>query len=276
MRSLLLAGLIVTTSLAAAPLSVEAADIPARRALYAPQPTPTFSWAGSYIGLNAGASWGEYRFDSISQTFVGGPGPAVFAQTAFAAGRETGFVGGYQSGYNLQFGSVVLGIETDTQILQLERRFALGPAAVGAFAPGDSFSVESSFTGSGRVRAGLAFDRFLVYGTGGFAYAVAQERASYVARPAPGSVALTFRDDDKYLTGWTVGAGVEYALTNGLSVGVEYRHTDFGRERFNLGAFTDAAGNSWAVSSQTKLATDSVTAKVNVKFDHLLGMFNLR
>lgn len=93
-----------------------------------------------------------------------------------------GFVVGGQIGVNWQFNSFVLGVEGD-----------------GSFV--DWGGVDSAETIRGR--AGLALDRFLVYGTGGAA----------------------FEDFDDF--GWVAGAGVEYAFTDFVSAGVEYLHYEF-------------------------------------------------
>jgi outer membrane immunogenic protein len=72
-----------------------------------------------------------------------------------------------------------------------------------------------------RGRLGYAFDRVLVYGTGGFAYG--SEDTYLNAAPL-----LTFsRSAD--LTGWTAGGGVEYAVTNNVSVKTEYLYFEFDR-----------------------------------------------
>ena len=65
------------------------------------------------------------------------------------------------------------------------RSFRLG--APGTFVPGDFDNNLSDWFGTVRARAGVAFDRVLIYATGGLAYT----------------------DDN---TGWVVGGGVEWAL----------------------------------------------------------------
>ncbi len=70
-----------------------------------------------------------------------------------------------------------------------------------------------------RARAGIALDRFLVYGTGGAAVTDLQ------LSNAGGS-------DDDVLWGWTAGAGVEGMLTDNLTARIEYRYTDYGSDDF--------------------------------------------
>ena len=70
-----------------------------------------------------------------------------------------------------------------------------------------------------RGRFGVAFDRYLVYGTAGGA---AGELRSISAIPA-GTTSTTVT----YGT-WTAGAGVEYGITDKLSARVEYLYLDKG------------------------------------------------
>jgi len=146
-----------------------AADLPSRRA---PAPivaaVPVFTWTGFYVGVNAGYGW-----NSDDEVTIDG--------VTFELDNEGGFVGGAQVGYNYQIGSFVVGLEGDIQYAD--------------FGGDDDFS-SSDWFGTARARAGVAFDRALVYATGGFAFA-----------------------DDA--NGWTVGGGVEYAFTNNLSAKVE-------------------------------------------------------
>jgi len=148
-----------------------AADLPSR---YAPAPivaaAPIFTWTGFYVGVNAGFGW-----STDDEVTIGG--------TTFVVDDEIGFVGGAQAGYNYQIGSFVVGLEGDIQYADF------GGEVDGAFDNGDWF-------GTIRARAGVAFDRALVYATGGFAFA-----------------------DDA--NGWTLGGGIEYAFTNNLSAKVE-------------------------------------------------------
>ena len=108
----------------------------------------------------------------------------------FPDNGDGGFTGGGQIGYNYQIGSFVIGLETDIQWADTDQdeTVAFLPAGVpGTFVPGEFRSNLSDWFGTVRARAGVAFDRVLVYATGGLAYT-----------------------DDT--TGWVVGGGVEWAL----------------------------------------------------------------
>jgi outer membrane immunogenic protein len=159
--------------------AASAADLPTRAAPPAPvfAAAPVFTWTGFYVGVNAGYGWSNDDFDAFDAADIDDDG---------------GFVGGAQVGYNYQIGSFVVGLEGDIQYADF--------GAEGAFdfdRDGDDDRFESSdWFGTVRARAGVAFDRALIYATGGFAFA-----------------------DDA--TGWTVGGGVEYAFTNNLSAKIE-------------------------------------------------------
>jgi outer membrane immunogenic protein len=165
--------------------AASAADLPTRAAPPAPvfAAAPVFTWTGFYVGVNAGYGWSNDDFDAFDAADVDDDG---------------GFVGGAQVGYNYQIGSFVVGLEGDIQYADF--------GAEGAFdfdGDGDDDRFESSdWFGTVRARAGVAFDRALIYATGGFAFA-----------------------DDA--NGWTVGGGVEYAFTNNLSAKIEGLYVNF-------------------------------------------------
>jgi outer membrane immunogenic protein len=162
--------------------AASAADLPVRAAPPAPiiAAVPVFTWTGFYVGVNAGYGWNAN--DSIT---VGG--------LTFDLDDEGGFVGGAQAGYNYQIGSFVVGLEGDIQYADFggDDRFDFDGDGI----LDDDFNTSDWF-GTVRARAGVAFDRALIYATGGFAFA-------------------------DNATGWTVGGGLEYAFTNNLSAKIE-------------------------------------------------------
>ncbi|GEP03565.1 outer membrane protein [Methylobacterium oxalidis] len=221
----LLSTLAAFTALTAA---ASAADLPRRAAPPVFTPVPVFTWTGFYAGFNAG-----YAFDVSSNAANGftqtltnpvtltGPGGAPVATSILPLGAtlayrnadRDGFSGGGQIGYNYQFtpgSGVVVGIEADAQYLDFgarrNNRFTTN-APIGTinpnFVPVNGVLSTLDFFGTVRGRIGYAFDRVLFYGTGGFAYASGDSRLNQFANVARG---------DDFLTGWTVGGGVEYAL----------------------------------------------------------------
>ena len=185
-----------------------AADLPSRRAAPAPiiAAVPVFTWTGFYLGVNAGYGW---HTGDVNVTL---PSGAILQSE-----NEGGFVGGGQVGYNYQIGSFVVGVEADIQYADIGDDFDFGLLGVPAFARVDNDS--NNYFGTVRARAGVAFDRALVYVTGGFAY---------------GDIGGFGSDTNG---GWTLGGGVEYAFTNNLTAKVEglYVNLDRNNERFLVG-----------------------------------------
>ena len=196
--------------------SALAADLP-RRAAPPPvfQPVPVFTWTGFYAGFNAGYGFGTQ--DNRAPTVIGVPAASgLFTNAAsgntgvlaFGNNRSSdGFVGGGQVGYNYQFtpgSGFVVGLEADAQYADFGRnrnRFAATPglnAGSLVFNPNGVSSLD--YFGTVRGRLGYAFDRTLVYATGGFAYGAGGGRQFGTA------------NTDDFQTGYAVGGGVEYAL----------------------------------------------------------------
>jgi outer membrane immunogenic protein len=167
-----------------------------------------YSWTGFYVGAHAGAVF------SNSSANVGG--------FNFNSLDDTGFIGGAHAGYNYQFdGGFVVGLEGDIDYTSLDKDtntvFLGGPIRA---------NIKSEWQASIRARLGYAFDRFLPYVTGGVAFG--DEKFTAVQTVPFGR----FSNSDTR-TGWTVGAGLEYAMTDNWLVRGEVRYTDFGHNSFN-------------------------------------------
>ncbi len=192
----------LATAAVAAALSTTAfaADLPSYKSppVYVPPP-PAFTWTGVYIGGQIGYQWGR------SSTDVGGAFPFPYS--------VNGVTGGAHIGYNYQFNQYfVAGLEGDVNGLSYRGATPFG---------GTSTTLREPVDGSIRGRMGIAWDRALAYATGGVAFADFQN--NYAA----GLLASTSFDTGR--VGWTVGGGVEYAITNNWSIRAEYRYTDYGR-----------------------------------------------
>jgi outer membrane immunogenic protein len=193
-----------------------AADLPSRVAAPAPvfAPVPIFTWTGFYAGVNAGYGWQDNEDNSFfvpAGTFV--TAPLASGTVSFGDEGGDGFVGGAQIGYNYQMGTFVIGVEADLQWADLggSDGVAFVPAGFPAtFVPAGAAGGVDWF-GTVRARLGFAFDRALVYATGGFAYGGADSDDDF------GIIG----DGDDTRTGWALGGGVEYAFTNNLTLGLE-------------------------------------------------------
>jgi outer membrane immunogenic protein len=233
-----------------------AADLRARP-VYTPPPAPVaapiFSWSGFYLGGNLGAKWG--RFD---ETLSGPVNTITFSR----GDSNTEFVGGGQIGYLWQTGQFVLGIEADIDATRLGDSVTV-TRTVTPFVAGDTLSLRNDLQSSLRGRIGWAFDRTLIYATGGGAWANLKTTGTFVpVGPTPGFTAST----DKTVFGWTVGGGLDYMLMAGWSLGAEYRFTRFERDKeFSLGALPIAGGTT-PISATTNLDTHEVTARISYHF----------
>jgi outer membrane immunogenic protein len=189
MKRLLIATTVLTALAATAAV---AADLPARMPAKAPAMMAAYNWTGFYLGVNLGGAW----TDDLAGTNTGG------------------VIGGGQIGYNWQgVGSPwVLGLEADFQGSTQRETVTAGPLTAEAKLP---------WFGTVRGRLGYAFDRVMVYGTGGFAYQHLEASATI-----PG---VTVVGSDTGV-GWTLGGGIEWAFFDRWSAKFEYLYinTDAG------------------------------------------------
>jgi len=126
---------------------------------------------------------------------------------------------------------------------------------------------DSDWIGTVRGRLGLAWDRVMLYGTGGIAFAGTSSSTAFVYTP-PANAVLTQAppigaSSSQVLAGWTVSFGGEWFVGERVSVGAEYRHSDFGHQNVALGFDTANA----PVSTNIHFTTDQVTLRANWHFD---------
>lgn len=193
MRTLLLAGASV---LALGVVSAQAADIVQKRRVVQTAPVytaPYYNWTGGYIGINGGGAWGRSSFG------------APFASNSY---NLSGGVLGATLGYNFQAGALVWGIEGDLDWSNIR---GSGPCGL------TTCETRNGWLGTVRGRVGYAADRFMPYVTGGLAVGDIRTNITGV-----GSANTT-------KAGWTLGAGVEWALWQNWTAKVEYLYVDLGR-----------------------------------------------
>ena len=193
--------------LAVAPAAF-AADLPGRRQAPAPlpylAPAPAFTWTGFYAGVNGGYGFGE--FTKRGKTFLGKADGGLFGVTA---------------GYNQQYNQFVAGVEGDLDYSSLSNTKT-------PFAGVATRSRLSTLT-TVRGRLGFAADRALVFVTGG--YAGGQVKASIVDT-RPGGIAGS---NSSFRSGYALGAGIEYAFTNNISVKAEYLYASLSGKNYFAG-----------------------------------------
>jgi outer membrane immunogenic protein len=223
-----------------------AADLPSRVAPAPIAAVPVFTWTGFYVGVQAGYAWGNGDYVLSSTT-----GPAVLPFQDVS--DSDGFVGGAHVGYNFQFGSFVAGLEADIEGAGIDG------AGTYTFLDGSTLAASTDLTvqGSLRARLGVAFDRILIYATGGVAFASFDTDYVFVDAITEATTRASF-DDTNW--GWTLGAGAEYAFTNNFTARIEYRYTQFDDYRHSDDAFFDGG----RVSREAEFHT--VRAGVSYKF----------
>lgn len=188
---------------------------------------PSFSWTGGYAGAQIGYGWGKSNYTS------------VFDDVQL---KPKGFLGGLYAGYNFSLeNNVVLGLDADVTYNNLKKDRVLQSA---------EYETELLWSGAVRARAGYAIDRLLPYIAGGVAFG--QVKNSFGI-----SAINNVYSDKETLTGWTIGAGVDYAATDNLILRLEYRYTDYGSKDFDFGG-TDGV--------PYKLKTNDIRVGIAYKF----------
>jgi high affinity Mn2+ porin len=188
------------------------ADLPANFPVKAPIRSVIYDWTGFYVGGHFG--YGDASF---------GPGTnPIPLQGVFLPHSPTGLIGGFQAGYNRQLSNhLVLGVEADASFPS--------PIDVPRLAPAP-FNTSIDYVGTLRGRIGYAFGPWMPYLTGGFAWG----HTHVIVNDDAGGLVTTLKG---YQTGWTAGAGVEFAVSGNWSAKVEYDYIDLSRRMYDLGGF---------------------------------------
>ncbi|MCB4770434.1 outer membrane beta-barrel protein [Ancylobacter sp. Lp-2] len=204
-----------------------ASDLPAPAAAV---PAPAASWTGFYLGVHGGMGQASTEWERGAF----GPYERIYQNAAVEGNAGAALVGG-QIGYNRQFGNVVLGAELDITAGQLHSATrCLDYWLLKCQADTD---VMGTLTG----RLGYAFGNVLAYGKAGLALADVDLTIPFPALPGGLTRSST-------MTGWTVGAGLEFALTPSLSAKAEYDYMDFGSRTMS---FETEYGPGYADLNQT-------------------------
>jgi outer membrane immunogenic protein len=263
-------------------------------------PQPVMTWTGFYAGLNAGYTFGgsnSVDVETASQLRTGGIGvdlgrsdedrkdgreiktPTQSIADAVAASatdvlslHNSGFIGGGQVGYNLQFAnSWLIGIEADIQgtgarssasaigIVPIAGRNLseqknspeidrnrLPPSTAQAQS---NISVNNAVDYLGTVRGRLGYlvtPTLLIYGDGGFAYGGVHEGVDIASTFPPSGLGLSpaFGSFTNTRPGWTAGGGLEWLFSPNWSVKAEYLYYDLGRVTFGVGGMTLATAGA--------------------------------
>lgn len=256
--------------------SAFAADLPSTKEAptFVPPP-PAMSWSGFYVGVSGG--YGRSVTDSTvyaeAVNRLNSTNPTITTSAVQGFDKSGGFGGG-QIGYNFQRGQFVFGLETDIQGSDVRGNASATTTAVstevfpgfcggfhgcfngGGFHSGSTFTTAVSsntyrdsgldWFGAVRGRLGYAIGNALIYATGGFAYGGVSGKASTTLLTADGfpPSAHTYAvDAGATLTGYAVGAGLEYALTPTWSFKAEYQYIDLGGPAHGFVGYHDYIGS---------------------------------
>jgi outer membrane immunogenic protein len=204
---------------------------------------PVTSWTGFYFGVNGGYGWSAGNGKATASSFDSDPGATFFNSDQAPLDRKGGFAGG-QIGYNWQRSQLVFGVEADLQGSGISgkarRSVEADPAdAAGiAGAGGDDADVLTGvrahsrldWFGTMRGRLGYAFDRTLVYATGGLAFGHVNDRLTTSVDFGNGPLPFS-TESPGTRTGFVVGGGLEYAITPSWSLKGEYQFIDLGSSK---------------------------------------------
>lgn len=265
--------------------TARAADLPVKAP---PIPVVTYNWTGCYIGANVGWKGGRFFDGSVETPATTGP---VGTAGTFTAPRDLIFLdrstsdsvaAGGQGGCRWETAQHwVFGFEGEFDWTNLRTRVTNpAPGAIGGvtFVGGDFFDNRIRWEGSARATVGRAWDRVLLYGTGGVAFAEVKTTGNFIptigvfagggAGLYPGSVG----SDSQVLVGGTIGAGLAYMINKNWEIGGEYRYTRYQKADFGLGPVaaicqTTAACLTQNATAHQALETNEVLIKLNYRFD---------
>jgi outer membrane immunogenic protein len=243
---------LLTSALAAVAFSplAQAADLPVPAA-----PAPVnyyrpalYDWSGIYLGGNIAAA---FTRDSASQWNSAPGGVAVPINGSFS-NNPVGALGGGQVGANWEFAPWVVGIEASWSGAVSMSSTTM--VTTGVFVPNNVTLTDNLFwLASVTGRAGYAHDDLLFYIKGGGAW----ESVKYLENLGFNGATGLQQTITDVRTGFTVGAGVEYGLTENFSAKVEYGFYDFGTKNYNFNLVTPLS-----IKSQVQ----QVLAGINYRF----------
>lgn len=231
-----------------------AADLPSYKAPPPPPPPAVFDWSGYHIGVSGGYAGGSASY--LSNIYSIGFGAPLGWNNVASSYGTTGYIVGVQSGVSWQLSNnVVVGYESEFNYTGVESNNS------GGFG-GLALNSDLRWFGAERLRFGYAFGRLLPYITGGLAYGQLHTNGVYNAGGLlfPTSVS-------HWQAGWTVGAGVEYALFNNISVKAEYLYTSLqGTNGSSVGYNAAALGFPSAYRTFVGNGFDTHIARVGVNY----------
>lgn len=253
-----------------------AADLPVRaRPQMEAVVAPVISWTSCYIGGHAGYSWSRFTDNSLPYAVALDGNPVATAGDPIVAGygghfKTSGFAGGIQGGCDKQYGQAVFGVVIDYSWTSQKRTsdaFQIAPVFPATTDP-EYASVNLTSFGTARARLGyLVTPTFLIYGTGGAAWARASMSVTGQVGSAGTPFALAVSDTTNFV-GWAAGIGGDWMFSPNWTFGVEYLHMDFGDANFRFGTSFPNVTSAQALGTgvNMKLSSDIVRGTINYRF----------
>jgi outer membrane immunogenic protein len=208
---------------------------------------PAYDWTGFYLGGNLGATNGT---SSFSDTLAP-------ARTTFSSSNPASFLGGGQLGVNYEFQSgLVIGAEATFDWLpNTSTAFTAANLRAGT-ATG---TINNRWITMATGKVGFAWDRLFGYGKVGGVW-VGGTNGSFTAGATPVGVSTNSTN-----TGWTAGAGLEWAFAGNWSFRAEYDFIGLQGQSFTVPRTpaTRFAGDTIGVNDRT---IQMITAGLNYKF----------
>lgn len=228
----------------------------------APIAAAPYNWTGLYFGVHGGWAGGSgWDGDFFNKGVALNYGYSLDAD---------GWYGGFQAGANKQLGQVVVGIEADASFGDMgdSGMFAANNANPSSYV---EWEINQKLERFGTVRARLGYlatDRMLLYVTGGMAWGQTEARyaAHYPLAKDP-FVNSQGKVDETHI-GWTIGGGLEWALTQNLSLRGEYLYVDLGEEDYHFVGQRRNGSYYADDSAPSDLDFHTVRLGVNYKFGH--------
>jgi outer membrane immunogenic protein len=202
------------------------------------------SWAGFYLGAQVGYGTDNVRWRNLGTSTTFSPLDSVTHD------RGGGVIGGGQVGYNFQVNRIVFGIEGSMSAADFDRSFA-SPY----FPATDTWSSKLTWLGTVTGRIGYGFDSWMPYIKGGFAAGNVDTTIQNTA------LGVTSQGSSVHY-GWTVGGGVEFKLTRQVTLGLEFMHTDLGRNNDISGVASGGTAESYGVG----VRSNSIMGRFNYLF----------
>ncbi|MEJ2228478.1 MAG: outer membrane beta-barrel protein [Alphaproteobacteria bacterium] len=253
---------------------------------------PATIWTGLYVGGHVGGAWGDVDVTDVNELNTIDPHANVSISTS-------GLLYGGQIGYNKQRGNIVYGVEADIGYMNLDGSASAhmqdngsGHYACDGYhehkqqcALDSKYSVSGGLYGDLTARVGYANDKALFYVKGGAAFLNVDVNAHYNADNCTNSGDNSYCSDNtnpnpstfdfsksETMWGWTIGLGVEYAISRSLSLKAEYQHFDFGTldmsytDTYNFAKW-DNAISTLTGDSETDVTVDAVSVGLNYRFN---------